>query len=144
MYAAALCEACHMMGDMGGNVGPDLSQLGTRFSRNNIIEAIISPSDAISDQYGATVFTKKDGSSVIGRVIRQDENTVEINQNPFDVSQTITLQKADIESEKPSPASIMPAGLLNRLNGEEVTDLIAYLVAKGDPAHEMFNPEIEE
>ena len=144
MYAAALCEACHSIDGVGGNVGPDLSQLGTRFSRNNMIEAIISPSDAIADQYGSSVFTKKDGSSVVGRVIRQDENVVEINQNPFDPSQTMTIQKADIESEKPSPASIMPAGLLNRLNGEEVTDLIAYLMAQGDPAHEMFNPQIEE
>lgn len=144
MYKAALCEACHTMQDMGGNVGPDLSQLGTRFSRNNIIEAIISPSDAISDQYEATVFMKKDGSSVIGRVIQQDDEVIVVNQNPFNLSQTITLQKADVESEKASPASIMPAGLLNRLNGEEVTDLIAYLVAKGDPSHEYFSPEIEE
>ena len=63
MYAAALCEACHTMNGMGGNIGPDLSQIGTRFSRGDIVEAIISPSDAISDQYGATVFTMKNGSA---------------------------------------------------------------------------------
>ena len=138
MYAAALCEACHAIDGIGGNVGPDLTQLGNRFSRRSIITATISPSDDISDQYEATVFTKTDGTTVIGRIIQQDEETVTINQNPFDLSQTTTIQKADIESEKPSPASIMPAGLLNRLNGDEVVDLIAYLEAKGDPNHELF------
>ena len=138
MYAAALCEACHTMQGVGGSVGPDLSQIGTRFGRGDIIEAIISPSDALTDQYAATVFTKTDGSTVIGRVLEQDEETVTINQNPFDLSQTTTLQKAEIESEKESPASIMPAGLINRLNADEVIDLVAYLEANGDPDHELF------
>ena len=144
MYAAALCEACHSMNGMGGNIGPDLSQIGTRFSRGDIVEAIISPSDAISDQYGATVFTMKNGSSMVGRVISQDETSVTLNQNPFDMSQTMEISKSDIESEGASPASIMPAGLINRLNQEEVMDLIAYLVANGNPDHELFTGVSEE
>lgn len=144
MYAAALCEACHTMNGMGGNIGPDLSQIGTRFSRGDIIEAIISPSDAISDQYGATVFTMKNGSAMVGRVISQDETSVTLNQNPFDMSQTTEISKSDIESEGASPASIMPAGLINRLNQEEVMDLIAYLVANGNPDHELFTGVSQE
>ena len=143
MYAAALCEACHAMHGIGGAIGPDLSTIGTRFSRGDIIEAIISPSDAISDQYAATLFTLNDGSTVVGRVIRREDDAVIINQNPFDPSQTTSIPVADIESEKLSPASIMPAGLLNRLNADEVTDLIAYLVASGDPEHEWFKTPSE-
>ncbi|CAN0485192.1 unnamed protein product, partial [Laminaria digitata] len=143
MYAAALCEACHSMQGMGGNIGPDLSQVGTRFGRNDIIEAIISPSDAIADQYQATLFELHSGSSIIGRVISQDDEMISLNQNPFDPTQKTTVKKSDVMGEKPSPASIMPAGLLNRLNQDEVIDLIAYLVASGDPAHEMFSTEIE-
>ena len=94
MYAAALCEACHAMNGVGGSIGPDLSQIGTRFSRNDMVEAIISPSDAISDQYEATLFTKKDGSTVVGRVISQDDESVTINQNPFDMSQVMTIAKS--------------------------------------------------
>ena len=43
MYEAALCQACHTMGGVGGIIGPDLTQIGTRFSRGNILEAIHSP-----------------------------------------------------------------------------------------------------
>ena len=138
MYAAALCEACHMMNGEGGNIGPDLSQVGTRFGRSDLIEAIISPSDAISDQYSATIFTMKNGSSVVGRVMKQDETTIDVNQNPFDPGQFVTISKSDVESESDSPVSIMPAGLMNRLNADEVLDLIAYLVANGDEEHELF------
>ena len=143
MYAAALCQACHVMQGEGGNIGPDLSTVGNRFGRNDIIEAVISPSDAISDQYEATLFDLHSGGSVVGRVISQDEEAYTLNQNPYDPSQKMMLNKADVADEKPSPSSIMPAGLLNRLNQDEVIDLIAYLVANGDPEHEMFNPEIE-
>ena len=143
MYQAALCEACHAMDGVGGNIGPDLSQVGTRFSRGNIIEAIISPSDAIADQYEAMQFELHSGSSIIGRVISQDDDVVVINQNPYDPSQKTTIEKSQIKGEKPSPASIMPAGLLNRLNQDEVADLIAYLVASGDPDHEMFQTPSE-
>ena len=144
MYAAALCEACHTMNGVGGNIGPDLSQIGTRFSRGDMVEAIISPSDAIADQYEARVFTLTDGATMVGRVISQDESSISINQNPFDMSQTTTIDKSKVESESASPASIMPAGLINRLNQDEVMDLIAYLMANGDPDHELFTGEKAE
>ncbi len=143
MYAAALCEACHTMNGMGGNIGPDLSTIGTRFSRNDLIEALISPSDAISDQYAATVFTLNDQGTVVGRVIQRDENTIEVNQNPYDPSQVTTISQEDVVDESPSPVSIMPAGLLNRLNQDEVLDLLAFLVANGNAEHELFKEEAE-
>ncbi len=144
MYAAALCQACHTMHGEGGNIGPDLSQVGTRFGRNDLIEAIISPSDAISDQYQATVFTLQDGSTLVGRIVAQDDAGYTVNQNPYDPSQKRHVAQENVVDTKPSPASIMPAGLLNRLNADEVTDLVAYLMASGDPNHDMFNPEIVE
>ncbi len=143
MYAAALCEACHTVNGVGGNIGPDLSQVGTRFGRNDIIEAIISPSDAISDQYQATLFELHSGSAVAGRVISQDDEEIALNQNPYNPSQRTMLKKSDVKGERPSPASIMPAGLINRLNQDEVIDLIAYLVSNADPEHKLFKPNAE-
>ena len=142
MYAAALCETCHTMNGDGGNIGPDLSQIGTRFGRGDIVEAIISPSDGLTDQYAATVYSMKDGSTIIGRVIRQDDSTITVNVNPFDLSQTTSIDKSQVESEKESPASLMPAGLINRLNADEVMDLMAYLISNGDPDHDVFHDRL--
>ncbi|HCN82203.1 MAG TPA: heme-binding protein, partial [Sphingobacteriaceae bacterium] len=59
MFTASNCSSCHSMRGEGGSVGPDLTQLGTRFSDKDILESIIEPSKAISDQYAATNFYLK-------------------------------------------------------------------------------------
>ena len=67
----------------GGDIGPDLTQLGTRFSNKDILEAIINPDKAVSDQYASTVFILKNGQSVVGRLVNEDKVNYSISQNPF-------------------------------------------------------------
>lgn len=141
MYEAALCQACHVMGGVGGTVGPDLSQIGTRFSKGDILMAINLPSNTISDQYAAALLTMNDGKTIIGRVIGEDDDAVTLNQNPYDPDQRIRVLKADIAKREVSPVSIMPPRLLNRLNEEEVNDIMAFLLSGGDPEHECYTHE---
>ena len=141
MYDAALCRACHVMNGSGGLVGPDLTQVGTRFSRWNILGAIDSPSDVISDQFAATLLTMHDGRRMSGRVVGEDSLSVQLNQNPYVPDQRASVAKADIASRELSPVSIMPPRLLNRLNGQEVMDLMAFLLSAGNPEHACFTHE---
>ncbi|MEM1093024.1 MAG: c-type cytochrome [Bacteroidota bacterium] len=138
MYAAALCEACHAMNGVGGNAGPDLTQVGTRFSKIDIARAIVNPSDAISDQYGATLIKTHDGMALAGRVVSTTDETVTISLNPYVPDQTMDFATADIAEQSDSPISLMPAKLLNRLNEQEVLDLMAYLISGGDPEHKCY------
>ncbi|MEX2569253.1 MAG: c-type cytochrome [Cyclobacteriaceae bacterium] len=138
MYAAALCASCHTMGDEGRYVGPDLTQLGSRFTPKDILEATINPSEVISDQYAATVFVLGDESSVVGRLIREDEENYYVSQNPFDPDNLREVPKDQVTNTKESEVSIMLPGLVNRLNEEELKDLMAYLVSGGNPAHEVY------
>ena len=141
MYEAALCQACHVMGGVGGTVGPDLSQIGTRASKGDILMAINLPSNTISDQYAAALLTMNDGKTIIGRVIGEDDEAVTLNQNPYDPDQRIRVLKADIAKREVSPVSIMPPRLLNRLNEEEVNDIMAFLLSGGDPEHACYTNE---
>ncbi|MFT5144364.1 MAG: putative heme-binding domain-containing protein [Rhodothermales bacterium] len=141
MYTAALCQACHAMGGVGGAIGPDLTQVGTRFSRGNILEAIDSPSYAISDQYAAELLTMTDGKTHIGRVVGEEDDVLLLNQNPYSPDQQIRVAKADIGHREASPVSIMPPRLLDRLNGQEVMDLMAFLLSGGDPEHRCYTKE---
>ncbi len=50
-FAAVMCQSCHKMRGEGADIGPDLTQLGTRFSTTNMLESIITPDKTISDQY---------------------------------------------------------------------------------------------
>ncbi len=138
MYAAALCSACHRLGSIGVGVGPDLTMVGTRFGRDEILEAIDSPSDAVSDRFAATLLELSDGNMVTGRVVSVGNGVIRLNQNPYDPSQAVTVQEAKVVRRTLSPVSIMPSRLLDRLNGDEVLDLLAFLVANGDSEHKCF------
>jgi putative heme-binding domain-containing protein len=138
MFVAGRCASCHAMRGEGGAIGPDLTQLGTRFSAKDMLEAIIDPNKAVSDQYAATVFTMKDGSSILGRLINENETSYSISQNPFAPETLREVPKADVVSSKYSYISVMYPGLINRMNEDEVKDLIAYLMAGGDEKNDVF------
>jgi putative heme-binding domain-containing protein len=138
MYVATLCQSCHTMQGEGGVIGPDLSQLGTRFSPKDILNATINPSDEISEQYEATILELKTGGSVVGRLTNEDEANYYVSQNPFAPEVIRTVAKAEVKSTKVSEVSTMLPGMINRLNDEELKDLMAYLISGGNPNHEVY------
>jgi len=137
LYQSLLCASCHTMNGKGGNVGPDLTQAGTRFSNYDLLNSMILPSVSISDQYGATLYRMKDGSTLIGRALRTTNDTIFVNTNPF-TRDSKAIGVSDIASQEPSPVSLMPAGLINSLNEDELADFMAYLVSGGDANHKAF------
>ena len=122
----------------GGVAGPDLTQLGTRFSYKDMLEAMIDPNKTISDQYGATVFSLKKGGSVTGRVISQDDDKYVISQNPFAPQVTRDIKKSEVSGTRVSDVSPMLGGMINSLNPEELKDLLAFLKAGGNPQDTIF------
>ena len=138
MFAASLCSSCHTMRGEGGNIGPDLTQVGTRFSPKDILEHTIDPNKEVSDQYAATIFSMKDGSSILGRLINEDDGKYFVSQNPFSPQTLREISKTDVTSTKHSTVSLMLPGLINRLNDEEIKDLIAYMVSTGNKDHEVY------
>lgn len=138
MYAATLCQSCHTMKGEGGIIGPDLTQLGTRFSAKDILDATINPNNTISDQYAATIFYMADGSSVLGKLTDEDADKYFISQNPFAPDMIREIAKKDVKSKKLSEVSVMMPGMINRLNEEELKDLVAYLISGGNADHEVY------
>jgi putative heme-binding domain-containing protein len=138
MFDAARCSSCHLMRGEGGSIGPDLTQLGTRFTPKDMLESIIEPNKVVSDQYAATVLTMKNGSSILGRLTNETAETYFISQNPFAPDVMREIPKTDVANTKYSYISVMYPGLINRMNEEEVKDLIAYLMAGGNPDHDIY------
>ncbi len=138
MYAATLCQSCHTMQGEGGAVGPDLTQLGTRFSPKDILVATINPSETISDQYHATVLELKEGGSIVGKINDEDDQNYYVSQNPFAPNDIKTIPKNTVVLKKNADVSIMMPGLINRLNEEELKDLMAYLISGGNPDHAVY------
>jgi putative heme-binding domain-containing protein len=130
MYRASLCAACHRFGALGGAQGPDLSNLAGRFTVKDIAEAIIEPSKVISDQYGFHAITTNDGKMTVGKILEEKDEVLIIANNPFDYAQKVEVKRSDIKENKLSDVSPMPAGMINRMNPEELKDLLAYLLGK--------------
>jgi len=139
LYFATSCAACHRFDGHGGNIGPDLSTVRNKFSTADLLEAIIDPSAAISDQYGTFSVKLKSGASHIGVVAEQDDGYL-IHAGTIG-AEPVAVAKEDVESITQLPISQMPAGLINGLNAEELRDLVAYMMSGGNAEHPIFARE---
>src|SRR5262245_10794304 len=122
--AAAQCATCHKVDGQGGEVGPDLSQIGGKFDRTHLIESILVPSAEIPQGYHATVIETRSGRIVTGIVKSESSTTLTLLDGD---GKTITVPPGDIEHREVSKVSLMPEGLADQMTPAEFTDLIAYL-----------------
>jgi putative heme-binding domain-containing protein len=134
LYAEAQCAQCHLFGNGGGNVGPDLTAVAQRFGRKDILEAILDPNKAVSDQYAMITLTvRKFGGGgeeqVSGLVQEETSATITLLTDPLS-GRTANYYTNVITKREKANVSIMPPALLNTLSAEEVADLLAYLGAK--------------
>lgn len=139
-FAAARCVVCHYYGGEGGATGPDLTQLAGRFTLKDLTEAIVEPSKVISDRYRESIYLVN-GVPKKGRLVGETSETITLLVDAEDPTKTEEIQKSDVE-EPPthSPLSIMPSDLLKPLGDEEVLDLLAYLLSRGNAKDPMFRP----
>ena len=138
MFAAANCFACHRFSGEGGAVGPDLTGLSGRFSPRDILESILDPSKQISDQYQAVTVVTLEGKVVTGRIVNLAGDSIRINTNMLDPNAQEGIDRKLIDEIVPSKVSMMPKGMLNTLNEDEVLDLMAFLLSRGDRNSPMF------
>ncbi|MDP6468726.1 MAG: c-type cytochrome [Pirellulaceae bacterium] len=138
MFAAARCIVCHRFEGRGGATGPDLTNVAGRFTPGDLSESIVNPSKVVSDQYRASVVVTTSGKVYTGRLSGDQEDKLTILIDPEDASKVVTFQKSEVESVKPSAVSLMPDDLLKELNRDEVLDLFAYMLSRGNPNDALF------
>ncbi|MEY4566884.1 MAG: hypothetical protein RLY14_1854, partial [Planctomycetota bacterium] len=120
----ASCGACHEIGYRGGNVGPDLSRIGSIRSRRDLVEAILYPSVSFVRSYEPVAVMTSDGDVISGLMVEETTDAITLIQA---ADQRTRLKRSDIEEIRPGKTSVMPAGLEQILTIEELADLIALL-----------------
>jgi putative heme-binding domain-containing protein len=138
MFSAAQCYVCHRFNQEGGGIGPDLTSAGGKFSPHDLLESIIQPSKEISDQYGSMVFKLKGNKTISGRIANLSGDSYRIITNLYAPGEMTNVKTKDIVSIDPNPVSQMPMGLLNMLEDEDILDLLAYILSKGDQDNPLF------
>jgi len=131
------CVKCHRFGSRGEAVGPDLSAVAQRFTRKEILESILFPSQVISDQYSSKTVTTVDGKTLSGIVAPSGSDAIVVLQ--ANGEKTVIL-KSNVESTAPNKKSSMPEGLLNTLQLQDIADLFAYFNATGSTPSNIAAP----
>ena len=122
----AACLACHLVNGSGRDFGPDLSKVGSRLTREKILESLHQPSKIIAKGYEPWSITLKDGSAQSGFLIESGEAALTLK---VPTGQPQTIARAQIQSQTPLPFSLMPDGLLHSMTEQEAADVIAFLAA---------------
>lgn len=125
--AAAICLRCHQVGQRGGMIGPDLTNVGKRMDGRALLESILEPSKQIDPKYQYLQYLLEDGQLVTGRPTSVTSSHLTIEVDPLS-GRSISIAREQIEHSQASPISPMPDGLLDTLTRQEILDLIAYLL----------------
>ncbi len=123
---ARICQQCHSLFDVGGQVGPDLTG-ANRGDLDYLLQNIIDPNAVIPNEYRASTLEMKDGRVVTGIVKQQDAQSIVVAT----ANESVRLPRADVLEIVPSELSMMPEALVAALGDQEFRDLIYYL---GRPA----------
>jgi putative heme-binding domain-containing protein len=125
------CIGCHRVANDGGDVGPDLSGIGTQSDRRALAESVLYPSKVVREGYQRTVIELKDGDELSGLVKSETTDSITLRDA---AGQLVVVRKADIRERRQTADSMMPEGLQSGLSPEEFRDLVAYLASlRGDP-----------
>jgi putative heme-binding domain-containing protein len=117
------CAACHTLGGTK-KLGPDLSAIGAKYGRQAMLDNIVSPSDAIGQEYVPTTLTLKNGERVAGLISEESADRIVV-QTGADTTQRV--KPSDVASRQEVRISLMPEGLLNNLSAQQIADLLEFL-----------------
>ena len=123
VFVKASCAACHSGGTA---LGPDLRGVAGRFSRDDLLTAIVQPSKEVSSRYRTTQIVTRRGRVYQGIVAYEAVDGILLLTGP---GEAVRLSAKQVGERRLSLRSLMPAGLLDRLSDGEIADLYAHLRA---------------
>jgi putative membrane-bound dehydrogenase-like protein len=124
------CLKCHTVRGIGGQVGPDLSNIGKKASRENLFESILFPSKAIADQYLTWVVQTTRGLSLSGLIVEEGADHIVLRDAE---GRDTRVAKKNIETRTKGAKSLMPDDLLAFLSEGDLVDMVEYLFSLKTP-----------
>jgi cytochrome c oxidase cbb3-type subunit 3 len=137
IYRNLACSSCHIVAGQGGNLGPDLTEIGFLRGAAYLREAVVDPGASLPKgtlsvlsrgyaEYLPVRIVTRQGSEIRGIRINEDAFTIQVRDA---AGKFYSLRKSDLELlDKQAAKSVMP-GFASRLAAPELTDLVAYLAS---------------
>jgi quinoprotein glucose dehydrogenase len=120
--SATECIRCHSVGGQGGEVGPNLSNIGNTLSREQILQAMIEPSVRLAPGFGMVVLTLKDGQTAAGILTSENEHELVLKTaeaEPLKIAANRIAKRENVPSSMPPMGSIMTK--------REIRDMVEFL-----------------
>lgn len=131
------CLSCHQIGKQGGQVGPDLTSIGTQRSAEHLAQSLLQPNAHVEEKYQVVQALLDSGDIVRGFRVLEDAKQLKLHDPSKKLE--VTLAKDEIVKLQSAP-SLMPEGLMAGLSLQERADLVAFLMDLGHS--KRFRPEL--
>lgn len=135
--AAAQCIRCHAVDGSGGEIGPELTSIGSRLTRETLLESLVAPSARIAPGYGVLTASLTSGDTVRGAILEETETYYVLSVD----GDNRQIQKSMITSIETTPSSMPAMGDL--LTRRELRDLVEFMTVLQGTSGEGAEPEIE-
>lgn len=118
------CIGCHQIGDEGKQVGPPLTTIGNKLSREQFFEAILTPSASILMSFELWIVRTKDGSIKTGIKAEETDDHITLKDNN---GEYIDIPTDKIADKKQSALSMMPEDITKSMSIQDLVNVVEYL-----------------
>ncbi len=124
------CGSCHRVQGQGEWIGPDLSTIGTKYGKDELLRSILNPSAAIGYNYRSQIVMTKNGQVYTGLPVEDGPEKLVLKTAD---GERVTIRPSEIEDRATSDVSLMPEGLAETMNDQDLVDLLTFLAALRQP-----------
>ena len=118
------CNKCHQVNGIGLEIGPNLSEIGKKLTKEALLESILYPSAAISHNYETWSVLTEDGQQYTGLLVSDTAEGITLKD---DKGILRTVAAGNVEAKKKQDISLMPADVQQLLTQQELLDLVEYM-----------------
>jgi putative heme-binding domain-containing protein len=119
------CSTCHRVNGLGSRVAPDLSDIGSARQPAALHRSLLEPTKGMWPINRPVRIVTRDGRTIAGRRLNEDTFTIQL----IDANERlVSIDKSEIKEYERAKQSTMPS-VAGKLSGDEIADLIAYLLS---------------
>ncbi len=124
--AGLQCVSCHRVGDAGKPLGPELTQIAKKYTREQLLESILEPSKTVAPEFVPQLVETTEGLIHTGLLVEKTTDHVVLKDAK---NETIRVPAGKVSRLVPQAKSLMPELMLRDLTAEQAADLLEYLVS---------------
>ena len=123
------CTTCHRVNGAGPRVAPDLTDIGAIRTASVLRQKLLDPNALVRPGNRYIELVTKEGATISGRLLNYDTFSIQLIDSN---ERLMSLPKSTLREYRFLKESRMPS-YRDRLSGDEVTDLVGYLLSLKGP-----------